>query len=106
MFEGSDKIARWNQYLIAASGLLAMNYWIDRGVVKAAAKYTGPVGVGILLGILLIGLDSIFQLQLIHNRELITGRITTSRRFRKYHLVKILFCLILLMLLCYIMTRA
>lgn len=47
MFEGSDKIARWNQYLIAASGLLAMNYWIDRGVVKAAAKYTGPVGVGI-----------------------------------------------------------
>lgn len=45
----ADKLAQWNQKLMIAAGGLALNYWIDKGMVKVVAKRAGPIATGIAI---------------------------------------------------------
>ncbi len=49
MFDDADTIAQWNQKLMVAAGGLALNYWIDKGVVKVVAKRLGPIATAIAI---------------------------------------------------------
>ena len=49
IFDEADKVARWNQQIMVAAGGLALNYWIDKGIVKVVAKRVGPIATGIAI---------------------------------------------------------
>ncbi len=49
IFDDSDRLAQWNQNFMMFAGGMAVNYWIDKGIVKVTSRAGGPIATGIAI---------------------------------------------------------